>query len=140
MHTPRLFSVLLVAGVLAVSLSACGGSSWLSVRRVPEDGFAQTLNYQFQAQVHADSLGNCHMLIVEVKPLNKVYNEGEPPPRLKLFDDNCNSPVRFERAQYVSRETGESVRLTGPQVGRFLDSFARLENELVGWLWRAGII
>jgi hypothetical protein len=129
-----------LAGVLAVSLWACGGSSWLHVRHVPEDGYAETLNYQFRATVHADTLGNCRTMSVEVKPINKVYSGGEPPSRLQLFDDDCRSPVRFERAQFISNESGAPVRLSGSEVNRFLRNFVRLEDELIGWLWREGVI
>ena len=139
-RSPRVILLFLLAGVFAVALSACGGSSWLRVRHVPENGYAETLNYQFRASVYADSLGNCQMLTVQVRPISKLYSGDEPPDRLQLFDDDCRSPVRFERAQYISRETGESVRLSGTQVNRFLGDFVRLEDELMGWLWRAGVI
>ena len=131
----------LLAGyfTLTVMLQACSGP-WLRVRNVPENGYAQTLNYQFQAQVHADENGVCRMMTVRVKPLNKVYSKQEPPDRLQLFDDDCSSPLRFERVQYISRETGKQVRLSGVEVSRFLSDYSRLEDELVGWLWRAGVI
>ena len=136
MRTSFLFTILFV---LTVLLQACSGPS-LRVRQVPEDGFKRTLNYQFQAQVHADSGGNCKMLSVRVKALNKIYGKGEPPPRLRLFDDDCLSPLRFERAQFVSKQTGEQVRLFGPEVVQFLSQHVRLEDELIGWLWREGVI
>lgn len=125
--------------VLLIFLPGCG-KTWLSVRHVPENGFAETLNYQFKAMVHSDDENTCEQLVVEVKAINKMYHEGEPPPRLHLYDDDCRSPVRFERAQYVSKDTGQHVWLNGPEVNRFLSSFKNLENELVGWLWRAGVI
>ena len=125
--------------VLSVSVHACS-RPWLRVRHVPPDGFAQTLNYEFQAQVHDDEGGTCRMLVVHVRALNKVYSKQEPPPRLQLFDDDCTSPLRFERVQYVSLETGEHVRLHANDVVRFLANYSRLEDELVGWLWRAGVI
>ncbi|ARA93157.1 MAG: hypothetical protein D6685_05745 [Bacteroidetes bacterium] len=140
MHTflaPR--GLRLVAGLaLAVVLSSCSGA-WLNVRRIPEDGYVRTFNYQFQAQVHADDAGVCKHMVVRVKPLNKMYSEGEPPSRLQLFDDDCLSPFRFERAEYYSRE-GMPVRLFGTEVVRFLNEFQHLESELVGWLWREGVI
>ncbi len=141
MKMPHCCAGLLFIGALVLvgSLSGCS-RAWLRVQQVPQNGFAQTLNYQFQAQVHADSSGHCRMMTVQVKPLNKVYSSGEPPSRLQLFDDDCASPVRFERAQFVSKETGEHVRLSGSEVYRFLSNYTRLENELIGWLWRAGII
>jgi hypothetical protein len=107
---------------------------------VPEDGFAQTINYEFQAEVHDDESGKCRMMVVHVRALNKVYSRGEPPSRLQLFDDDCKSPLRFERVQYVSMETGEQVRLHGSAAARFLADYSRLVDELVGWLWRAGVI
>ena len=131
-----LFAILLV---VTVFLQACS-DPWLRVRQVPEDGYEQTLHYQFQAQIHGDSLGQCKKMVVRVKALNKVYRGGEPPPRLQLFDDDCIDPIRFERVQYVSKETGEHVRLSGSAVIHFLSEHARLENELIGWLWREGII
>ena len=139
MYAPRLPRELLIAGILAGLLSACGGDSWLRARYVPENGYAETLNYRFRATVHADSLDNCRTMSVEVRPINKVYSGGAPPSRLQLFDDDCRSPVRFERAQFIS-ESGQPVRLSGSEVNRFLSNFVRLEDELIGWLWRAGII
>jgi hypothetical protein len=125
--------------VLSVSLQACSGP-WLRIRHVPEDGFAQTINYEFQAEVHDDESGTCRMMVVHVKALNKVYWKQEPPFRLQLFDDDCNSPLRFERVQYVTTEGGEPVRLHGTDVVHFLADYSRLEGELVGWLWREGVI
>ena len=125
--------------VLAVSLQACSGP-WLRVRHVPKDGFAQTINYEFRAEVHDDESGRCRMMVVHVRALNKVYSRQEPPPRLQLFDDDCKSPLRFERVQYVSMETGEQVRLHDRDVVRFLADYSRLADELVGWLWREGVI
>lgn len=132
---PLLFSIL----ILGLFLPACG-NPWLKVRSVPEDGYEQTLNYQFQARVHSDSSGKCQMMVVSVRPIAKMYSGGEPPSRLQLFDDDCVSPVRFERAHFISKETGEQVRLSGSEVTRFLGEYQRLENELMGWLWRAGVI
>ncbi|HEY6209545.1 MAG TPA: hypothetical protein VIW28_10835 [Gemmatimonadales bacterium] len=107
---------------------------------MPEDGFSQTLNYEFRAEVHDDESGRCRMMVVHVRALNKVYSKQEPPPRLELFDDDCNSPLRFERVQYISMETGQQVRLHGTAAGRFLADYSRLVDELVGWLWREGVI
>ena len=138
MYTSRalgglLFVILLV---LAVFLPACSGP-WLQVRQVPEDGYGHTLHYEFQAQIHDDTDGNCKRMVVRVKAFN---TKTDPPPRLQLFDDDCLSPVRFERVHYISKETGEHVRLSGSAVFHFLSDHARLEDELVGWLWRAGVI
>ena len=124
---------------LSVSLQACSGP-WLRVRHLPADGFAQTINYEFRAEVHADTSGRCRMMVVHVRALNKLYSKQEPPTRLQLFDDDCTSPLRFERVQYVSNETGEQVRLHANDVARFLAAYSRLEDELIGWLWRAGVI
>lgn len=107
---------------------------------MPADGFAQTINYELRADVHDDESGRCRMLVVHVRALNKVYSKQEPPPRLQLFDDDCNPPLRFERVQYVSMETGKQVRLHDKDVVRFLANYSRLEDELVGWLWRQGVI
>jgi len=107
---------------------------------VPEDGFAQSINYEFKADVHDDERGRCRMMVVYVRAINKVYSKEEPPPRLELFDDDCNSPLRFERVQYISMDTGEQVRLSGTHVVRFLADYSHLMDELVGWLWRAGVI
>jgi len=107
---------------------------------VPEDGFSQTLNYEFRAEVHDDESGRCRMMVVHVRALNKVYSKQEPPPRLELFDDDCDSPLRFERVQYISMETGQQVRLHGTAAVRFLADYSRLVDELVGWLWREGVI
>ena len=134
MRTSCVLGGLLFAGFFV--LQACSGP-WLQVRQVPEDGYEQTLHYQFQAQVHGDAEGNCKRMVVRVKAFNSKV---DPPPRLQLFDDDCMSPVRFERAQYVSKETGEHIRLSGPAVFHFLSDHIRLEDELIGWLWRAGVI
>lgn len=107
---------------------------------MPVDGFAQTINYEFQAEVHDDESGKCRKMVVHVKPLNKVYWKQEPPARLQLFDDDCSSPLRFERVQYISTGTGGHVRLHDSDVVRFLADHSRLEDELVGWLWREGVI
>lgn len=131
-----LFALLVV---IAVSLQACSGA-WLRINHVPEDGYERTLNYQFQAQVHSDSLGNCRMMMVRVKALNKMYSKQEPPPRLQLFDDDCMSPLRFERVHYVSKQTGEHIRLSGTDVVHFFSDNARLESELIEWLWYEGVI
>lgn len=141
MRTSWAFPALLFASVLAFALilNACSGP-WLRVRHVPEDGFDKTLNYQFQAQVHADSDGQCKKMVVRVKALNKGYSKGEPPSRLQLFDDDCLRPVRFERVHYVSKETGEHVRLSGSEVVHFFSDYVSLEDELIGWLWRANVI
>ena len=141
MRTSRVLGGLLfvILLVFAVFLQACSGP-WLRVRQVPEDGYEQTLHYQFQAQIHGDSDGQCKRMVVRVKALNKVYTKGEPPPRLRLFDDDCMSPLRFERVHYVSRQTGEHVRLSGSEVVHFFSEHIRLEDELIGWLWREGVI
>lgn len=131
-----LFAILLVP---IVFLPACSGP-WLQVHYVPENGYEQTRNYQFQAQVHADSLGQCKMMVISVKALSKLYSRGEPPPRLQLFDDDCKSPLRFERVQYMSSRTGEHVRLAGSEVVHFLNDNVLLESELIEWLWHEGVI
>ena len=141
LSTPRtlLRAILLGAGAFILFvLSACSGSG-LRVEHVPSDGYFRTINYQFQAQLHLDETGRCRKMVVRVRPLNKGYSEGEPPPRLQFFDDDCASPLRFERAQFVSRE-GTQVQLYGTEVTRYLGQFNHLENELVGWLWREGMI
>ena len=142
MRTPRASDAPLRAALLGIGLLAlqgCSGSG-LRVQHVPKDGYGQTTNYQFQARVHADESGACKMMTVRVKALSKRYVRGAPPPRLQLFDDDCMSPLRFERVNYLSEETGERVNLHGPDVIRFWSENVRLENELVGWLWRAGVI
>lgn len=130
------FAILLF---FAAFLHACSGP-WLQVRHVPDDGYERTRNYQFQAQIHSDSDGQCKMMSVRVKALNKLYSRDQPPPRLQLFDDDCMSPLRFERVQFISRETGEHVRLSGPDVVHFLSDNDRLEGELIEWLWSEGVI
>ena len=126
------FAALLIAVLL---VPACSGTS-VQVQRVPEDGFTQTRNYQFQARIRADTLGNCETMTVRVKGVNKLYMRGAPPSRLRLFDDDCARPVQFERVEYVSRETQHHVRLSGFEVARFLSGHGRLEHELMRWLWR----
>ena len=138
MRTPRVWGGLLLAALLvsAVILPACSGP-WLQIRQVPEDGYEHTLHYQFQAEIHDDTDGNCKRMVVRVKAFN---TKTDPPPRLQLFDDDCLSPVRFERVHYLSKETGEHIRLSGFAVFHFLSEHVRLENELVGWLWKEGVI
>ena len=136
----RLHPLLIVASLfLALLLQACA-STQPQVRMVPEDGFDHTLHYQFRAQVYADSLGECQRIIVRVKALNKGYLNGAPPPRLRLWDDDCMSPIRFERLHYISSETGEQVRLNGTEVSHFWGENVRLQNELMTWMWRTGVI
>ena len=142
MRTLRPSDALLSAILLGIGLSlfqGCG-ETWLRVQQIPENGYGQTINYQFQAQVHADSLGACERMVVRVRPLNKHYTRGAPPSRLQLFDDDCMSPLRFERVQYLSEQKGGQVNLHGPEVIRFWSDNVRLENELIEWLWREGVI
>ncbi len=128
--------LLFIAGLL----SACSGASDLVMREVPVNGFAQTLNYEFQAQVYENAQGQCKRMTVRVKPLNKVYWRTPPPDRLQLFDDDCYSPIRFERIQYIAGNAGGVVRLSGPQLNLFWSEQFRLQDELLGWLWRQGIM
>ena len=143
MRTPRTSEALLawviLVGTGLLLLQGCA-EPWLRVQQVPENGYGRTINYQFQAQVHADSLGSCERIVVRVRPISKRYTKGAPPARLQLFDDDCMSPVRFERVQYLSEQTGEHVNLHGPEIFRFWSDNTRLENELIGWLWREGVI
>ena len=132
----RFYLLFLLVGVL----SACAGTSDLVMREVPANGFAQTLNYEFQAQVYENDQGECKRMTVRVKPLNKVYWRAPPPDRLQLFDDDCYSPIRFERIQYIARNAGGVIHLSGPQVSLFWSEQFRLQDELLGWLWRQGIM
>lgn len=125
--------------LLALGLQACASSGGGSVRQVPENGYEQTQNYQFQAQVHADSTGRCQRIVIRVEALSKLYTRGKPPSRLQLIDEDCYSPVRFESARYLS-DRGNVVQLSGTEVDRFLSQNSRLEDELIGWLWREGVI
>ncbi len=125
--------------VIALSLGVvhCSGSG-LQHRQLPEDQYAQTLNFQFQAQIFEDGEGRCKSFSVRVRPVNKLYLRDAPPDRLQIFDDDCLSPVLFERVQYVS--DGGVVLLSGSEVSRFMSTHFRLESELVGWLWQEGIL
>ncbi len=125
--------------VLGLFLQACSGGR-LYIRSVPDEGYGQTTNYQFQARIHADSVGTCTKMVVRVRPVNKLYLRGRPPSRLQLFDDDCIRPLRFERVNYVSERTGEAVRLSGPDVAQFFSNHFRLENELIAWLFDEGVI
>ena len=51
-----------------------------------------------------------------------------------------SSCPEIERVHYLSRQTGEHVRLSSPDVVHFLSEHLRLEDELIGWLWREGVI
>ena len=124
---------------VALILQSCSGPSFKRVQ-VPENGYDQTLNYQFQAQVYADSDGECQRITIRVKAINKVYWKTPPPDRLQLFDDDCNRPVRFERVQYLG-DRGEGLRrLSGIEVSYFWSEQYRLQDELISWLWEEGII
>lgn len=136
MHS-SLAGALLTALVLL--LQACSGSG-LHVKELPESGYAKTINYQFQAAVHFDSLGTCRQMSVRVKPISKGYAYDKPPDRLQLFDDDCTRPVKFDRVQYLSNRTGELVRLSGIDLEVFWDEFARLQFELMDWLFQEGAI
>ena len=126
--------------MLAVLVQACSAGPGFKRTQVPSNGYDHTLNYQFQAQVFADSEGDCQRIVVKVKPLNKVYWKTPPPDRLQLFDDDCNSPVRFERIQYLG-EQGEGLRrLSGIEITYFWSDQFRLQDELISWLWDEGII
>ena len=129
----RYFFLLVLAGFLP----ACAGSGF-TVSQVPDNGYDRTLNYQFQAQVHADPDGVCKQIVVRVRPLNKVYWKEPPPDRLSLYDDDCLSPVRFERVHYLAKDG--LVRLSGVEVNYFWSENFRLEDELVSWLWQKEII
>ena len=106
---------------------------------LPENGYEHTINYQFQATIRSDAEGECKQLIVRVRPLNKMYSGNQPPDRLQLFDDDCQRPLRFERINYIERETSEPVRLSGPEVYRFWNEHSKIEGEMIEWLWRAGV-
>ena len=108
------------------------------MRQIPSNGYVQTQNYQFQAQVQSDEKGQCQRIVVNVRAVNKLYTRGMPPSRLQLVDEDCYSPVRFESARYVS-DKGSPVQLSGIEVDRFLADNVLLEDELIGWLWREGL-
>ena len=131
------FALLLI--LIGVTFVSCSGTGF-QVQQIPANGFEHTLHYQFQATVRSDSDGECKTITVRVKALNKLYTRGGPPPRLQLFDDNCMSPIRFERIQYITRDSGDPVRLSGMEINYFWSDHYRLENELMGWLWREGIM
>lgn len=137
MHSPERFLTAFILVVLSLTFLGCGSSA-LRVHYVPDNGYEHTLNYQFQAQVHTDAAGQCRKLVVRVRPLNKVYWRDPPPDRLQLYDDDCLSPVRFERVHYLAPDG--LVRLNGIEVSYFFSENFRLEDELIGWLWRSGII
>ena len=124
--------------LLVAMLPACSGTPVLTTRYVPENGFAQTLNYQFQAHVRVDADDECKSLVVNVMPLQN-FGPNMTPARLRFFDDNCFSPIRFERAQYLDEDTGTVIRISDFEVVRFLSDYPRLDNELMGWLWRSEI-
>lgn len=139
MAKARSLGGLITLCLVAFLLQACASSSGGSVRQVPENGYEQTQNYQFQAQVHSDSLGRCQRIVVRVEAQSKLYTRGKPPSRLQLVDEDCMSPVRFESARYLS-DRGNVVQLSGIEVDNFLGRNTRLEDELIGWLWREGVI
>ena len=133
-HAFQVLSFFVVA-----ALFSCSGPAY-KMRQFPENGYDQTINYQFQAQVHADAEGRCRKLVVRVRPLNKVYWKTPPPDRLQLFDDDCTQPVRFERINYLSTNGDGMVRLTGIEVNRFWSEQFRLQDELISWLWREEVM
>ena len=137
MRHPECFLSVITLFTFALLFSACG-SAGLRVQHVPDHGYEQTLNYQFQAQVFRDAAGQCRKLIVRVRPLNKIYWRAPPPERLQMYDDDCLSPVRFERVHYLASDG--LIRLNGIEVSYFFSENFRLEDELIGWLWRSGII
>lgn len=130
---------LLILFSLALFLPACSGSG-LRMQQVPHNGYDHTINYRFQAQVYTDEDGECKRFVVRVRPINKVYWKQPPPDRLQLYDDDCLNPVRFERASFISPHTREPVQLYGPELTGFWSQQFRLEDELIGWLWRAGVL
>ena len=124
---------------LALVLPACSGAG-LRMQQVPHNGYDSTIHYRFQAQVYSDDDGECQRLVVRVRPLNKVYWRTPPPDRLQLFDDDCMNPVRFERATFISPDTREPVQLFGPELNGFWSDQYRLQDELISWLWREGVL
>jgi|GEM_PF-6862512 len=123
--------------VLAALLTSCSGPGF-TVTQFPENGYAQTINYQFQATMRSDSDGDCEQLVVRVRALSKMYSGNQPPDRLQLFDDDCHLPLRFERINYIDRVTNEPVRLSGPEVNRFWSDYSRIEGEMIDWLFKEG--
>lgn len=136
MHMQSTFPALIFCASLV--MAGCSGAGF-QVQQLPPNGYDQTLNYQFQAQVYSNAEGECMRMTVRVKALNKVYWKKPPPERLQLFDDDCMSPLRFERVQYYSADDAALVRLVGIEVSRFWSEYFRLEDELMGWLWREGV-
>ena len=110
------------------------------MQQVPHNGYASTIHYRFQAQVYKDNDGECKRMVIRVRPLNKVYWREAPPDRLQLFDDDCLNPVRFERATFITIDTREPVQLFGPELNNFWSTQYRLQDELIGWLWREGVL
>lgn len=131
LYIPLLFLLLLLQ-------SSCKGPGF-TITNLPENGYAQTINYQFQATIRSDADGDCKQLIVRVRPLSKMYSGDQPPDRLQLYDDDCHMPLRFERINYIERETSEPIRLSGPEVNRFWSQYSRMEGEMIEWLWQSGV-
>ncbi|MFK7844658.1 MAG: hypothetical protein AB8G77_05100 [Rhodothermales bacterium] len=140
MRIPVGFQLGMVLLILCILPACAGGKAGLKMHAVPYNGFDQTLNFQFQAQVFKTDEGECKRMVVRVKPLNKVYWKTPPPDRLQLYDDDCLSPVRFERLQFLSRESGGLQHLAGPEINFFWSEHFRLQDELVGWLWSSEIL
>lgn len=124
---------------LSLFLASCTGAGF-SLKEYPSDGFERTLSYQFRAKVYNNQEGQCQRIVVEVKALNKVYLRGAPPERLRLYDDDCMSPVRFEQVKYLSTDEGGLIQVTGMDVTYFWSENFKLENELLEWLWQNNIV
>ncbi len=137
----RTFERLIVVSFLVVAILLPGcASTGSQIQRVPENGYEETNNYRFQAEVHMDEDSTCQQIRVRVEALNKLYLREKPPARLQLFDDDCQRPIQFDRVNYLSEETGAPVSLEGSDVERFWSENERLQHELMGWLSRAGVI
>lgn len=119
-------------------LAGCSGAG-RSMSTVPENGYENTLNYQVQAQVFSDDEGKCTRVTVKVRPQNKLYGENMPPSRLQLIDDDCLPPIHFERIEYTDRNSGDFVRLSGPEIAQFWSRFYNMESEITQWLWQEGV-
>ena len=124
---------------LLILLVGCSGSGY-ALQEYPENGFDRTLNYQFQAKVFNDQEGECKRIVVEVKALNKVYMRSAPPERLRLYDDDCLLPLRFEQIKYLSTDKGGLVQMSGIDINYFWSENYKLQNELMDWLWQSGIV
>lgn len=104
----------------------------------PSSGYDHTLNFKIQGRVKLDKYARCEKITVIVKEQNKLYLGWNAPDLLRLTDEDCRLPRQFDRATY--REKEQVMQLSGSRLQNFLAENAKLENELMQWMFKNGLL